>query len=270
MTPKELYRLVEGNQVWTVTSADADEVYNGETYISTACGRTEIEDKNQLSRANLDVSFPLDNEMARRWNRQIMEAVVSLTLFVKNSDGVYMTAWKGQLASVKPETSAITLVFESMFTSLRRSGLRRRCQRTCGHILYLDGCNLNKDDFAVKGTVKGIAPQKIIVPEAAGYPDGYFTGGMVEGSDGALRFVINHIGEEITLIRTLESIVDHFKYNGWGMNWGNNWGGFTTCRLFPGCPRERQTCHDRFDNHLNFGGFPFMGGRNPFDGTSII
>ena len=39
MTPKELYRFVEGSQVWTLTSADADEVYNAGEGDETRSGR---------------------------------------------------------------------------------------------------------------------------------------------------------------------------------------------------------------------------------------
>lgn len=269
MTPKELYRFVEGSQVWTLTSADADEVYNSETYISTTIGRNEIENKNQLSRANVEVSFDLDNEMARRWMRQVTERVVGLTIFSKNSNGAVSVSWKGRLASVKPERTAITLIFESVFTSLRRPGLRARYQRACRHVLYGRGCSLNKDDFAVFGKVTAVSNEVVTVPEAALYADGYFTGGMIEGPDGALRFITKHAGQNLTLIRALESISEGFVNAGYGKSYGMYYGGLG-CRIFPGCPRERNTCNDRFNNLPNYGGFPFIPLRNPFDGSSLV
>lgn len=273
MTPKELYRFVEGSQVWTLTSADADEVYNAgegdETYISTTIGRNEIENKNQLSRANIEVSFDLDNQMARRWMRQISEAVVTLTIFAKDKNGVVSVNWKGRLASVKPERTAITLIFESVFTSLRRPGLRARYQRACRHVLYGRGCALDKESFAVVGRVTAVSNETVIIPEAAGFANGYFTGGMIEGPDGALRFITNHNGQTLTLIRTLESIVEGFAAAGYGKGYGMSYGGLS-CRIFPGCPRERNICNDRFNNLPNYGGFPFIPLRNPFDGSSII
>lgn len=269
MTPKELYRFVEGPQVWTVTSADEDETYNDEVYTSTTVGRNEIENKNQLSRANIEVSFSLDNQMARRWMRQTMETVVSLTIFAKDSNGVITVSWKGRLASVKPEKTAITLIFESVFTSLRRPGLRARYQRACRYVLYGRGCKLNKDDFAVIGQVTAVTGQTVVVPEAASFANGYFTGGMIEGPDGALRFITNHNGSTLTLIRMLESINEGFVNAGYGRGYGMSYGGLS-CRIFPGCPRERNICNSRFDNLDNYGGFPFIPLRNPFDGSSIV
>jgi hypothetical protein len=40
--------------------------------------------------------------------------------------------------------------------------------------------------------------------------------------------------------------------------------------IAPGCDLRRDTCAGRFNNLLNFGGFPDIPGRNPFGGTGII
>lgn len=267
--PKELYKFVEGERVWTYTSADENETYNGELYESVTMGRNEIENKSQLSRANIEVSFSLDNEMARRWMRQTTEVVVSLSLFVKADSGLVTVGWKGRLASVKPEQNAITLVFESIFTSLRRPGLRARYQRACRHVLYGRGCGLNKEDFAIPSEITAIDGITVTVPAAANYADGYFIGGMIEGPDGALRFITNHVGSTVVLIRELESLTDVFLNSGYGQKYGLAYGK-PGCRLFPGCPRTRDVCHERFNNLPNFGGFPFIPLRNPFDGSSIV
>lgn len=269
MNAKELYRFVEGSQVFTFTSADEDESYDGEVYSHVPIGRNEIESKNQLASANVEISFDLYNEFARRLMRQTAENVVTLTIFRKEPNGTVLASWKGRLASVKPELTAIVLIFESVFTSLRRPGLRARYQRACRHVLYGRGCKLNKEDFAVTGKVSAVTNEVLVIPEAAGFVNGYFTGGMIEGPDGALRFITNHVGSQITLIRKLESINEAFANSGYGKGYGIAYGG-VSCRLFPGCPRERSICNDRFGNLPNYGGFPFIPIRNPFDGSSIV
>ena len=273
---KELYRFVEGEQVWTLTSADADEVYNAgfgnETYISTTVGRNEVESKNELSRANLEVSFDIDNTMARRWMRQIVDDVVTLAIFRKDLEtGNVVIVWKGRLASVKPDAAAITLVFESIFTSLRRSGLRKKYQRTCPHVLYGRGCLLNKEDFAHTGKMIGISTDGLViqVPEAASFADGYFTAGMIEAPDGTLRFVTNHTGAFLTLIRPVDSLGEAFASSGYGVNYGGFYGGVAV-RFFPGCDRSKEICKNKFDNLPNYGGFPFIPLKNPFGGSSIV
>ncbi len=262
--PKELYRFVEGALVWTVTSSDSEETHGGETYVSSAIGRDEAESKNELSRANLTVSVSIDDPMGRRWLKTVIDSVVSLTVFSKE-DSTVSVVWKGRLSAVKPEATSIKLVFESIFTSLRRPGLRQRYQRSCPHVLYGRGCNLNKDDWAVSGLVANVSTTEVIMPIASSFANGYFSSGIIEAPNGTLRFITNHSGQNLSLIRPLDDLTDEFINNGYG----NNYGGIVV-RIFPGCDRSRGVCLGRYDNLNNFGGFPFIPTKNPFGGSSIV
>lgn len=255
---------------WTLTSADSDEAYNGDVYTSTAIGRDEVEQKNELSKANLTVTVSLDNEMGRRWLKTSVDAVVGLTVFRKDVDtGSVVVAWKGRLASVKPNEKSIQLIFESVFTSLRRPGLRQRYQRTCPHVLYGSGCNLSKEDFAVSGQVTNVSGKTVVFPAAASFPDGWFTAGMIEAPDGTMRFITAHSGQNLTLIRPLDSLSEAFAKQGYGQGYGYGYGGLIA-RIFPGCDRTTATCASKFNNLVNNGAFPFIPLKNPFGGSSIV
>lgn len=266
--PKELYRFVEGSNVWTVTSADAEELYNSELYVCESIGRNQVESKNEMSRANIEVSFDIDSVIARRWLKSIIDEVVTLSIFSKDESSVSVV-WKGRLSSVKPTISEIVLVFESVFTSLRRPGLRARYQRNCPHVLYGRGCNLNKDDFAVSGQVTQASENIVKMPIAATYPDGYFSAGMIEAPDGSLRFITNHTGDALTLIRSLDPLNKAFAESGYGTAYGQYYGG-VSARIFPGCDRTKEVCKEKFNNLANNGGFPFIPLKNPFGGSSIV
>jgi uncharacterized phage protein (TIGR02218 family) len=270
MRLKELYRFVEGPQVWTVTSADSDEVYNSETYSSITIGRDEIEQKNELSKANINVTVLLDNPMGRRWMNSILDTVVGLTLFSKDVDaGTTNVIWKGRLVSVKPELAAIKLAFESIFTSMRRPGLRGKYQRSCPHVLYGRGCNLDKDDFAVSSVITAVSGATVTATAAALQPDGWYNGGMIQGPDGALRFVLAHVGSTLTLIRSLDSVTEGFANSGYGNGYGLFYGGLAV-NIYPGCDRTKETCKNKFNNLDNNGSFPFMPLKNPMAGSSIV
>ena len=255
---------------WTLTSADTDEAYNGEIYTSTAIGRDESEQKNELSKANLTVTVSLDNPMGRRWLKTSVDAIVGLTLFRKDIDtGNVVVGWKGRLASVKPNEKSIQLIFESVFTSLRRPGLRARYQRSCPHVLYGNGCNAAKEDFAVSGQVSNVSGTTVVMPVAATFPNGWFTAGMIEAPDGTMRFITAHSGDTLTLIRPLDSLSEAFAKQGYGQGYGYGYGGLVA-RIFPGCDRTTATCSAKFNNLNNFGGFPFIPTKNPFGGSSIV
>lgn len=269
---KELYRFTEGDNVWTLTSADENEIYNAgfgdETYLSSTIGRDEIESKNELSKANINVTVPLDSEMGRRWMKSILDEIVTLTIFAK--DGATTNViWKGRLSSVKPEAAAIKLIFESVFTSMRRTGLRMKYQRSCPHVLYGRGCNLNKDDFAVETPITAVNGTAVIAPGAAAYPDGWFTAGMIESPDGSLRFITAHMGNSLTLIRALDDLSQSFAASGYGQNYGGFYGGLTA-NIYPGCDRSKEICSSKFNNINNNGAYPFIPLKNPMGGSSIV
>lgn len=248
MKIKELFKIAEGVNVWNLTSSDTEEVFGGDTYTPTAIGRTGSENKKELSRANVEISMSIDNPIARRWLNQIIDNIVTITIWTKQ-DADYIVSWKGRLASVRPDNATIKLVFESVFTSLRRTGLRRVFQRNCPYVLYGRGCNLDKEDFAVGGTVTGKAGADITVAAASAQ---VYTGGIVKAADGTLRFIIRQSGTTLTMIRPIDSQV-----NGQAVT------------VYPGCDRTRSTCDSRFNNLLNNGSTPFIPDVNPFGGSSF-
>lgn len=263
---KELYRFIEGDtgNAYTVTNADEAETYDAgdgdEVYEPVAIGRDEITGKGDLVKANVTFSFALNNETAMRWFTASLDFPVTVTVFSKDEDE-YEVEWKGRLASVSPDKKQLNFVFESVFTSMRRMGLRQRYQVTCPYSLYGQGCGLDKEDFATTDDVTLVVNNVVTFPAAAGFADGYFTSGIFEDNVGNLRFITKHVGDQLTLIRPMNPFLAYIAANGYtGL----------TCRVFPGCDRSTQTCNDKFDNLLNHGGFPFMPTKNPFSGSSIV
>lgn len=256
MRPVDLFRFTQGGGVYTYTSGNQEQTHNSETYVPAPIGRSGIELKNELNKANLDVRIALGNEQALAWLRADSEAPVGLTVFQKSDLGVNVI-WKGRLASVKPAVADIVFSFESVFTSLRRPGLRARYQRPCRHVLYRRGCWLDKADFAVTGTATAVAGSVVTVTEAASAPAGDFFTGMLEAPDGTFRFIVGHSGASLTLQRPILSLNTALE------------DGPVAVTLYPGCDRTPARCNDRFSNGLNHGGFRFIPIRNPFDGSSI-
>lgn len=256
MRQVDLFRFTQGGDVFTYTSANQAQTHNSETYEPIAIGRTKIDVKNELSKANIDVSIALSNAAAMGWLRADSESPVGLTIFSKNESDTEVI-WKGRMAAVKPGVAEVVFSFESIFTSMRRPGLRARFQRPCRHVLYRRGCWLDKADFAVAGTVSAIAGNVVTVAEAAAAADGDFFVGMLEAPDGTLRFIVAHSGSSLTLQRPIASLNAAFA------------GGPVAVTLYPGCDRTPARCNGRFSNGLNHGGFRFIPIKNPFGGSSI-
>lgn len=259
----DLFRIVSGSVVWTVTSSDKIQSYDAgsgvEAYSPVAMQRGEVVQKNEISKSSLSIDIPIDHGLSIELLTSFSEQIITISVFT-DRNGSVTTSWKGRLSSFQPDDSMMSLTFESIFTSLRRTGLRATFQKNCRHSLYGRGCNLIPSSFEATGTLNAIMGTTLTVPEAASQPNGYYTGGMVAAPDGSLSFIVNHSGNQLVLQRVGNSLASAFASNGVGLS----------ISIHPGCDHSRLTCNSKFNNLLNYGGFDFIPDLNPMGGSSIV
>jgi len=268
----ELYEFVQGAITTRYTSRATDYSYGGHTWAAEAIGRSEIEQNHEINQAGIQISVPRNNAFAAQLLYGLMEQVCTVTIrrgFEDDADQEFAVYWKGRVAGSTAEDAQIQINCESVYTSLRRLGLRARYQRSCRHTLYRNGCGVDKAAHAVTGAIASLVGVTLTVPIAAGYADGWFTGGMVEAPDGSLRFVMRHAGSVLLLSMAHIDLATDVAASGYGLNYGNFYGGVPAV-LYPGCDLSTATCKDKFVNLANHGGFPYIPGRNPIDGSSIV
>lgn len=270
--PVELFRFVHGTTVWTYSSGPEVE-YNGETYVGYPIGRDEMQQTKDLHKSALEILLPRTSELSLLYLAGSPENIITVTVF-RTHVGVFdgpVVYWKGRIVSVEwPDPATVKFSCESVFTSLKRPGLRARYQRMCRHALYSEQCGVDKAAYAVAGTVSAVntARTMVTIPEAAGYANGYFLGGFLSLADGTMRFITAHAGSSITLSTPAPVLADFVGLTGYGVGYGVGYG--AALAIYPGCARNRETCQGRFGNILNFGGWPWIPSRNPFDGRSLV
>lgn len=261
----ELYRFVEGSIVNTQTRGNDTVVYNSETYDPWPIKRGAVEVKNELTKASLEISLSLDNPVAQRHLSTTVDSVVTLTVF-QQTDATTNVIWKGRMVKVKPEAKTVKIVFESIFTSLRRFGLRARYQKSCRHTIYQGvpgvGCGVDKSLFAYEDDVVSIDGTSLVMSDLSLYPSGRFSGGMIETlDDNVFRFVVAHSGNVLTLSRPYDHLAELVAAAAPAL---------VAIRVYPACRNNMDDCINVFDNILNYGGFPWIPSRNPMGGQSII
>ncbi|YP_009966505.1 tail assembly protein [Pseudomonas phage vB_PaeS_PAO1_Ab19] len=256
-TPVELYEFIQGTKRWSYASCAEDVQTLGQVFTAAPIKRGRVQTTTDIFKDGVTLTFPRDNPFASQFLGFAPEEVTTLTIrrgHYGDPDEEFIVYWKGRVAGAKAANNEITIECESVFTSIKRPGLRARFEYGCRHALYSAACGANREPLKHTGTVQSIAGGvHVSVSGAASQPNGFYTGGMLVTPDGAARFITNHVGNVLTISRPLQSLA-----------------GAMTVAVYPGCDHLRDTCKNKFNNLDNFGGFPFIPSKNPFGGSSIV
>ena len=259
-SPVELYEFVRGPTTFRYTSNDTDYVFETKTYEATTLVRSGLEDTGELPKSNLKIEARRDFPVSELFRLPPPSDVVTLKILrVHRTDAGQegATIWLGRGINAEWKGARSELTCESLFTALRRPGLRRPYQRSCPHLLYSAPCGVS--DIAYKETVAvtGVLGPVVSADEFALQADGYYAGGYVrwERAPGLYerRAIRGQTGGSITMLYPLE-----------GLEIG------ASIDVYPGCDHSLATCNSKFSNLANFGGFPFIPIKNPFGGSPIF
>lgn len=258
--PIFLYEFSVGTKVWRYTPSTEPVAANGEMFLPINISDEGISQSGeaQTDTVTITIDFdadivdlfkitpPLDQIVVRRMVRHEFDAEVAV-----NYVGFISQANFGQLGVVGFE--CITLS-----PTMQRNGLRLYWARTCPYVLYDQAtCKVRKQDYALSAVVEK-ASNGVITAQALGTKeDGWFMGGYIEWESertGAteMRSIDEHDGNQIRLLGRSDGIPVG-----------------VTIRAYPGCTKVIETCRDRFGNHSNYGGYPHMPGKSPFNGDPL-
>lgn len=284
-----LYQFSQGETHWRLTSRATDWItppgaLGGEegeeedslTWAASAISHGRLLQTPDARRSALDLTFALSDPFARRFLGPRTRQATTLTIWRGHEQlpEELRAHWKGRVVSAKITGQRIQLTCESLFTTMRREGMRAKYQRLCRHALYARGCRLEIEDFFTGGTLSALAGRVLTVPEAALVPAGWFAGGVLRhaGLLGSIRF---HEGESLTLGAPMPEL--QAAYEGFlvlqeeaAADPEGEAPAPVVLEMAPGCDLRRDTCNAKFANLLNFGGFPDIPGRNPFGGGSVV
>ncbi len=115
------------------------------------------------------------------------------------------------------------------------------------------GVDLSAQGYTVETVISGVTDGRIFeFSDELGPAEGWFTGGRLEILDGDGAGLVGHIQRD-----QIDGAV--WKVYLWdGIRVGVDVG--QTVRLVAGCDRLAETCRLKFDNFLNFRGFPHIPG----------
>lgn len=257
--PIRLYKFTRGVITWAYNSSDRDVTYFGVIYKTLQGGITDsgIRQTGQGDSDALEITAAADIEVAQLFRSVGPASPIEITITDIHA-GDYTDAiivYMGSINAVKfPAENRCTIICNTDDAGLDQTGLRLTWARGCPHTHYGRGCLVNREAYKVNGAIAALDGAGITVTAAAAFSDDYFAGGYIEWSVGSAQFdqrgIESHTGSNLVLLGGTSGLTLALDI-----------------ALFPGCDHSIQTCKDKFDNVLNYGGHPHQPGYSPFDNS---
>ena len=255
--PYFLYEFTDGTTYYRYTDYPENIDYGGNTFTATSIKHTTVKQSSEVSKNSVTVTTLLSNTIADQFIGWSPESKLSFTMFRGHFGAVdVLTYWKGRVVNHGLKDQWLELKCDSLHTAMKRPGLKPRYQRTCRHALYNSKCGVNKATYALAGTLSAASGTVLTIAEAAGEADGWFNGGILTLPDGSSRFIVDHVGDQVTILYPNRYIVDTTPSY--------------AVTLYPGCDKTEATCITKFNNILPNGSFKYIPMINPMGGDSIV
>lgn len=259
--PIELCQISYTGNLWFYTSADREIEFDGRTFKPVPMKTPERELSSDSNKSSGTFTFARDVEVAEIFRIQPPSEPVTVTVWSQHYlDDGFVVSWKGRIVNAEWKGAYVELTSDTIFTSMKRMGLRRRYSSNCPHALYGAGCGVSRDAFKEVSTVSGMSGLSISVFSAVGKPDNFYAGGYVTWENNLngnveKRMVRSSVGA--TGVLTLASLPVALA-------------GLQSVTLYPGCDHTLGPggC-PKFANERRYGGCPYIPKKNPFGGTPI-
>jgi len=269
--PQELYYFTWGDTPteYFYSSTDETESYGGDSYVPYPIQRSSL----GLGSDVLTLTVPIDCPVVAALQYQLK---LDLTIYREHrNDAATVVIWKGRVRGVRYLGNIAELECWTLLKLLELPMPQYIFQVGCNWQVYSDRCGLDPADNDVEGhalttsiTVDSIDGSKVISEDldidSGAYSesmyDEYFTGGYIEWTDGDgelhRRFIVEsdcRSGVD-SYIKILTPFPSGFVAT-------------ESADVITGCHRNKGHCHTKFatSNLVNYGGFPWIPNRNPFE-----
>ena len=240
----ELYQIIMDNDTFYYTSGESDFSLANQTYKAVSIYRQELSKDSLSDDAKIICNFDLEPiNLYKEFNPS-----VSVFVRILNSSGnqLFMGRVRGVEFDLNKATATITL---SAVGGLLKSKIPVRAySKECGFNLFDSGCGLNANDFRVTLSNNfSLSDDKLAITSDAlsSKPNGFFSGGYVKFQN-QHSYISSHMDNTITLMFPLKNLSTN-----------------DLIHVFAGCDKLISTCKDKFNNSINYGGFPFIPSKNP-------
>jgi len=276
-----LWRITRtDDRVITYTDLDSNIVYDGETYKANySFSPTSIRSKDDLSTDNLDVIGILGHRPTAGLPIGLMllfagghpdsditepdlaagiydfaQVEIMVINYADTTQGVIMLL-KGWLGRVTIKGGQFTAEIRSLAQKLQ-TNIGRLYTASCDAILGDTRCGKSLVAFTFSAAITAITDNGRFNASALTQDSGYFTGGQINWTSGRNSGLSMEVKEFMETEVALSLPMPNTMAVG------------DTFNIIAGCDKLKQTCIDKFNNIVNFRGFPDVPGTDKIMETS--
>ncbi len=254
--PIELYRFSGSLAAYTYTSGNRELTFHApsatqsEVFRPVAMSRSDIVLGDITDRNELKVILPINVQLIADYVFDIAPiSDLTLEIYRQNGEnGIYNLIFGGIVSGIGLKNNQATLTIPSVFTNYLDSEFPNIFyQSMCNLTTYSDRCGAIKADFTTLGVINAINDDGTIIVNAAGAQENnYFAPGEII-TDTERRLILAQQGDILTINYSFRSLTVGDAVS-----------------LVAGDDHSIQTCNDKFDQMLNFVGWPYIPYINPF------
>lgn len=259
--PVELFLFQNRTHRFAYTSGSDAITFDGNTYLPRSIARTSPSVGGSMqSSDSLTATLPVHDAFVRRYVNGVPSSPDSLTIYQRHlTDGDVETVhfWSGEVDSVAFRGDEAKILALPVGSVLLRTIPKRTYRSLCNHVLYDRGCKVTDTSFRFVVNVETISDDGTLLTVSgagiSGLGAGYFDAGLLRHGDFDHRMVLS--SEDLGGNQLSVGILLPFEELGFG----------DELHLFAGCDHTITTCNAKFANEVNFGGFPYVPTKNPFE-----
>lgn len=271
--PIELVKFSNNEENFYYTSAQSEVVFNSTTYIPVPWTRTDPARENLDSRATLVLKFATSNLFVQRYVQGLPSTPDKVVVYRQHStDGgtpETIIMFSGQVENVAFTGDEAKVNLVSSANRLAKHVPRQTCRNMCNHILYDARCKASESLFFMFVDVTAISSDGLTVTVNGGSntivdtglelsaqitaDTEYFNAGVLARGTFEQRSVLSTTDQGGNLVEI--GLLIGFQTLAIGQ----------TVKLLAGCDHNFDTCRTQFDNTQNYGGFPHVPRKNPFE-----
>lgn len=262
----ETVDIVHSLVIYRFTTSTRALFYSGQVYESIGAMRGDLKIATVDGDTALEITLPIDHPFVRRYVKLLTPPqTISVTMRRHYPGAIVETIWTGPVTSmaISDTASAPEAVFRCpsfLDEQLQRPLPARTIGRLCPYTVYDTRCQVDRTSvlFHVDASVLFVSGRTLRYDQGNTSADGWakfgevlVTGGEATGERvtiGTMKYV--NLPSSVVEIE-LHTVVPGLKVG-------------DAITVFAGCDLTLETCRNRFDNVVRFGGQPHLPTKNPF------